>query len=97
MDSSHAELDRIFERFAAKERRWRPRARYQHDPSLPPATWLVDGEAMLEALTEETLDAALSREGKGKKVVTVSAPLHVALAGIIGFFPAIVQASAAGD
>jgi hypothetical protein len=94
---SHAELDRIFEGFAVKERRWRPRALYRHDPSLPAGTWTVDGAVRLEALSEETLDAELRREGKGKKVVTVSAPLHVTLAGIIGFFPALVKASAAGD
>jgi hypothetical protein len=91
------ELQRIFDGFRRKEQRWRPRARYVHDLSLPPATWQVDGVTQAEALTEDALDAQLRREGKGKKVVAVSAPLHVTLSGIIGFSPPYSKSSAAGD
>lgn len=83
--------------FAARERRWRPRARYLHDLELPPATWTVDGQVQAEPLTEASLEAQLLREGMGKKEVRVSAPLHLTLAGVIGFFPAYVKASAAGE
>lgn len=89
------DADHIFDAFAARERRWRPRARYVHDPELPPRTWMVDGQVQADELTEASLEALLMREGMGKKEVRVSAPLHVALAGIIGFFPAYAGASAA--
>ena len=94
MDTT-AERDRIEAAFAARERRWRPRARYVHDLELPPRTWTVDGEVQAGELTEASLEALLLREGSGKKEVHVSAPLHVALAGIIGFFPPYSSSSAA--
>lgn len=91
-----AERDQVEAEFSARERRWRPRARYVHDLELPPGTWTVDDQVQAEPLTEASLEALLLREGMGKKEVRVSAPLHIALAGIIGFFPAYSSSSAAG-
>jgi hypothetical protein len=72
----------------AKAKKWAFWAEFLHDPELPPATWTVDGETMDVPLDEEALHKAVFvRNGRTKARITVSAPLHLALADIVGWSP----------
>lgn len=87
MGDMTAELERMQDEANVTWDRWRTRADYWHNTSLDPDVWTVDGEAQAEPLTEETLNAALLREGPNRKVVEVGAPLHLVLGRIIGRMP----------
>lgn len=79
-------MERMQANAEATWERWRGRADYFHNPNLA-GEWTVDGETQTEPLTEDTLNAALLREGPNRKVVEVGAPLHLVLGRIIGRTP----------
>ena len=83
LEKAQAENDALW-------KRWSPRADYWHNPNLDRDVWMVDGEVQDVPLTEATLDAVLLREGTGRKVVEVSAPLHLVLGRITGRTPPYV-------